>query len=116
MVKFYTNLEAYENDENKNDEQITVVNRNKYIDIDCYMTAKTEYSAFKKLVTALKNAGYETLIKGLQQDMTYKEDFLNCLNIDTYHYPEEQRNGFYGYYIEEIDNNRYYLRHFTPIQ
>jgi hypothetical protein len=110
----YQNIDEYLAIENHSENEIAIVNRVKWIDIDCSIAAKTEYTAFKKLVTALKNAGYENLIEGLQQDIKYKEDFINSLKIESYHYPEEQRNGFYGYYAEN-NEGIFYIRHFTPL-
>jgi hypothetical protein len=67
------------------------------------------------MVTVLKNAGYEKLIDDIKQDMEYKNDFINCLlNEKCYHYPNKEVNGYYGYMIEEIGDNNYYLRHYKP--
>ena len=117
-VKFYNNIEDYiqEAEAGETQEyQINIVNRNKYIDIDCNMKARTPYTAFKKLVTALKNAGFKDYTKDLTNEFQYKEDFLECLQEETFHYPSEKVNAFYGYYIQD-NEGEFYLRHFFPVE
>lgn len=117
-IKYYVNMDNYLDDENKKETDVAIVERNgKWIDVDCIIEAKTIYLAFKKLATALKNAKYADLSKDLINDMEYKEDFLNCLEIynQCYPYPDERKNGFYGYSYENCYDDVYYIRYFKPI-
>lgn len=118
-VRMYDNYNQYEQDfENNitNETDIIVVKKDKYYDIDCFMQAKTEYSAFKKLMTALKKYN---LHKDLESTLYFKDEFIETLHDynSNYPYPDEQKNGYFGIASEASDGgNDYYIRYFFPIQ
>ena len=112
-IKFYNNYTEYGNDETKEQYDLAIMKKDGYIDCDVFVEAKTVYLAFKKVATQLAKHGY----KGLQNDMSFKDDFLSGLNdsdfMELIAYPDEQKNGNYGYNIEEYDG-WYYIRYFEP--
>lgn len=118
-VRLYNNYNEYEKEFEQNivDEfDIIVVKKNKYYDIDCFMEAKSEYSAFKKLMTQLKKYN---LHKDLESTLQYKDEFLELLHEynSNYPYPDEQKNGYFGISSEASEGrNDYYIRYFFPIQ
>jgi len=117
-TKFYLNLENYckdTEDQEMNLDEIIIVNRGKWVDIDCNIEAKTVYAAFKKLATALKNNGFIDIADQLFEELKYKDDFAKSLEMynKEYPYPEEMKNGFFGYTAEDNEGT-FYIRHFTP--